>query len=623
MSGYLPTPHDLAGAAGLVVVLSLLLVLGACATVRRTWPEFQIAAGWGVTCIALTVWGIFTVWPMWVPAAVLGGIAALVLFRREWRGRIGNAGGLWRVAILSLPLWLVMIPSEPSQIDTWLNLLPNAAYLFDHHFLPAASRPESYSFLPVAPYSTQFVAYLASLASGSLAGNAMALFNIALLCLSGLLLARVLAGPSPAAMPPWWACATGLLLAVPLNPGFVPEVFFSAYGEASLAVTTMFAVWLSAEVLTDLAKGKARPQATVSLALVLTALVNIKQSGVGLLLPILVTMLVLALMHPAIPRRRGLVAVATAGAPALALYLLWRWYAVSSFTAGELEPLPLSAWNFDLLPQILLAMAVTVIQKATFFVFLAVSLGGCIWCMGRAPWTRNGMLGGMIIGVTVLFNFFLLFTYIAHFPPPMAIRAHSYFRYSSQLSLAAMLGLVVIFRPAAVAFLTRRCRALPRLTWAPVLLILVLPVAAFPMLRFDLDAPQPVLRRIGHLATAYIEPGSKLALLVNGDVYDSVGSMLRGVLMFTPPRRPGLQIRTETTADAATLRKLAADGYHTALVTCTPAPLGGAPPGVAALLRDSADGWHPIAIWHYPAELKTKRFAAMLSRKPFCAAASH
>lgn len=618
MSEYLPTPHDLAGVAGLIMVLLLLLILGACTTVRRTWPEFQIAAGWGVACIALTIWGVLTAWPLWIPAVALGGIAVLALFKREWRDRIGDAGGLWRVAILSVPLWLVMIPSRPSQIDTWLNLLPNSAYLFDHHFLPAASRPEAYSFLPVAPYSTQFVAYLASLASGSFADNAMALFNIALLCLSGLLLARVLAGPSPAAVPSWWACATGLLLAVPLNPGFVPEVFFSAYGEASLAVTTMFAVWLSAEVLSDLAKGRPRPHATAALALVLAALVNIKQSGIGLLLPVLATMLVLALMHPGIPRRRGLTAVGAACAPALALYLLWRWYAVSSFTAGELEPLPFSSWNFGLVPEILLAIVVTIIQKVTFFAFLAVVLGGCIWCMLRAPWTRDGMLAGMMLGVSVLFNFFLLFTYVAHFPPPMAIRAHSYFRYSTQLSLAAMLGLVVIFRPAAVSFIRKSCSALPGLTATPVLLVLALPLAAFPMLRFDLEAPQPEVRRIGHLAAAYIEPGSKLALLVAGDVYDSVGSMLRGVLLFTQPRRPGLQIRTETTADAATLRKVAAEGYHIALVTCTPTELGGAPSEVAALLQYSGDGWHALAIWHYPPELKTRRFAAMLARKPLC-----
>ena len=72
-----------------------------------------------------------------------------------------------------------MLSVWPSQIDTWLNLLPNAAYLFDHDRLPTAPLPPSYSFLPVAPYNTQFADYLASLASGGFADGAMGLFNAA------------------------------------------------------------------------------------------------------------------------------------------------------------------------------------------------------------------------------------------------------------------------------------------------------------------------------------------------------------------------------------------------------------------------------------------------------------
>ena len=87
-----------------------------------------------------------------------------------------------------------MLPAWPSQVDTWLNLLPNAAYLFDHDMLPRQDRPPSWSFIPVAPYNTQFVAYAASVVAGRLIPNAMALFNLALLAAAGLLLARVLAG---------------------------------------------------------------------------------------------------------------------------------------------------------------------------------------------------------------------------------------------------------------------------------------------------------------------------------------------------------------------------------------------------------------------------------------------
>ena len=442
-SPYLPSWHDIRGVAGFAVSLLLFFVLGSVVTPRRTLPEIQLATGWGLVCVLLTVWGVLTPWSLQLPAAALGLAAIAWLARPGWRVRTG----LWvmrsaalgtasvRVLLLTLPLWLVMLSVRPSQIDTWLNLLPNAAYLFDHAVLPTALRPPSYSFLPVAPYNSQFAGYIASLASGNFADSAMSFLNIALLCAAGLLFARVVAAKNTARMPPartqaevakhrerattapdhepttvatdhdravvatnqlramaatnqlaatvatdhkrttvathqlpttvatgrpnaavtsdrgraaavtdrtppWWACAVGLLLGVPLNPGFVPRDFFAPYGEASLAVTTLFAVWLATGLLGDLARGIAWPRSIVPLALVLVALVNIKQSGIGLLLPLGVSMLVLAWADPRIPRRQGLIACLAALLPALALYLLVaRRFAIGSFPAGELEPL--------------------------------------------------------------------------------------------------------------------------------------------------------------------------------------------------------------------------------------------------------------------------------------------
>ena len=276
--------------------------------------------------------------------------------------------------LLTAPFWLLMLSVWPSQIDTWLNLLPNAAYLFDHDRLPTAQLPPSYSFLPVAPYNTQFADYLASLASGGLADGAMGLFNAALLCAAALLLARALAGTAEGT-PPWWACAVGLLLVGPLNPGFVPRFFISPYGEAPLAVTALFAVWLAAEFLGDLARGIAWPRSLAPLALVLAALVNTKQSGIGLLVPIGVTMLVLARADPAITARRALPAIAATLAPSMALYLLWRAFVLNSgFAAGELKPLAFADWNIALLPQIVVALLVAMFRKATFFLFVAALL---------------------------------------------------------------------------------------------------------------------------------------------------------------------------------------------------------------------------------------------------------
>ncbi len=629
MSAYLPSPHNLLGAAGLALTLALFLVLGAAAAPRREQPEIALVAGWGLTCVVLTAWGTIASAPLLIPltAVAVAGLACLAL--PSCRQRIGSPRGAGRLLLLTLPMWLVMLPLRPSQIDTWLNLLPNAGYLFDHDMFPTALRPPSYSFLPVAPYNTQFAAYIASVASGGFADGAMALFSIALQCAAALLLARAVAGRD--GTPPWWACAAGLLLTVPLNPGFVPRVSFASYGEAPLAVTTLFAVWLSVDLIEELALDTATPRSAPALGLVLAALVNIKQSGIGLLLPIGATLLALVLAHPRIRRGRGVVIVLATLAPGLGLYLLWRVFVLrSGFAAGELEPLPFASWNLLLLPQIFAAIARAIFEKATFFLCLAAVLLAWLPAFRRDRWNRESLLLGMIVGVTLLFNGFLVFTYIAHFPPEMAAQAHSYFRYATQLSLLVMLGLTVALRPVVAGFLARQQRFAGCAGIAAMVVIVVLPVALVRSLRFDLEPPQPTLWHLGHRAARDIAPadeapgggvpGVRLALLVPGDTDDSVGSMLRGVLLFTPPRRPGLDIRTETKADAPTLAALAAASYRLALITCTPSGLDGIPPDVAAMLQYDDKGWRVIETWPYPDRLQHAHFAALLARGPVCAA---
>jgi hypothetical protein len=616
VSGWLPDLHNLAGAFGLALTLLVFLALGVLTTSPRERPEVQMLAGWGMACLILTIWGVLTPLTLRLPLAALVLLGLACLVRPDWRQRIGTLSGAGRLLLLSVPLWLVMLPVRPSQIDTWLNLLPNAAYLFDHDMLPTALRPTSYSFLPVAPYNTQFAAYLASVLSGGFADSAMALFSIALQCAAALLLARAVAGRHEPL--PWWACAAGLLLAVPLNPGFVPRIFFASSGEAPLAVTTLFAVWLSVALIEALAKGAPVSGAAAALALVLAAMVNIKQSGIGLLLPIGATLFLLVLAHPRVPTRRGVLAVLAAMAPAIALYLAWRVFAVTSFVAGELEPLPVSAWNFPLLPQIFISMLRAMLEKATFFLSLAVVLGACVWSFRRARWSRTSLTLLMIAGTTLGFNAFLVVTYIAHFDPVMAAQAHSYFRYSTQLSLAMMLGLILVARPFAALWLAT-ARQARHLATASVVLILALPLALVPMLRFDLEAPQPALWTLGHQVAALVSPNDRLALLVPGDTDDSVGSMLRGVLLFTPPARPGLDLRTETAANPATLAAVAAAGYRLALVSCTPEGMPGVPAHVAALLRLDNGDWRMLANWPYPAGLARQHFAGLLARAPLCA----
>lgn len=612
MQPYIPDLPDLMGLAGLFIVLAMFVAIGAL-TAGRQAPEASLVAGWGVAAIVLTIWGVLTPASMRIPLAGL----ALVALAGQALPAVRRWDGMGRIVVLTLPFWLVMLPAWPSQVDTWLNLLPNAAYLFDHDMLPRQDRPPAWSFIPVAPYNTQFVAYAASVVVGRLVPNAMALFNLALLAAAGLLLARVLAGREKGT-PPWWAIACGLGLVIALNPGFVPRTFLAGYGETPLAVCAMFAVWLAADALRDMAQGRA-PRAGVALALVLAALVNVKQSGIGLLVPIGASFLALAITHPTIPWRRGTATVAAILAPSILLWLVWRGYALTSFEAGELRPRRFSDWNFALLPTILGSVLRTIVQKATFYLCLIAVIVGAVLTWRRSPRSWEATLLALIVGTAVLYNGFLLFTYIAHFPPQMARNAHSYFRYSGHLSLLVMLGLAVWLRPWAEQSVARLGPRARMATGSAIVAALVFPVAIAPMLRFDLQVPQPAVFALAPRIAAHLPPDARLALLVPGDPFDATGSLVRGALLFLDPRRPNMDVRTVNRADAETLAAAHRDGYGFALITCTPPGLADIPSGVAALVKRQAEGWSLVESWPWPSDLSGQRFGALLEYAAFCA----
>ncbi len=559
----------------------------------------------------MTVWAVALPWPLTWPAGLLG-VAALAAWR--W-----PAPDLAKTVLLSLPLWLVLLAARPSQVDTWLNLLPNLAYLYDHAALPRDGGAVSWSFLPGAPYNTQFVGYAVSLFAGRLVGNALSLFNAVLLLAGGMLLAtesrQSFFGKKD--QKTLVCLAFALAMTTALNPGFVPRVFLASYGEAPIAVALLFATSLGADLLRQAQAGSRGTE--IALALVLCALVEIKQSALGLLLPFALTLLVLGLFAPGVRRGRWVALVAGSVAPSLALYVLYRWYVLGHFAVGELKMLPFAAWHLDLLPKILGGIAFAMFQKAAYFLAVLAMLAGCVIEARRRPWRRAAVILGLGAGLFVGFNAFLLFTYVAHFPVIWAVHAHSYFRYMSQLSLVVMLGLAVWLGPVASAWWARRSAGWRRgLGVACVGAVVTGPLVGAGLLRFDLDAPQPFLWDIGHRAAGLLHDGDRVALVVPGDGDDAVGSYLRGVLLFTEPRRFGLDFRSELAASDAALEDAKRAGFAHALVTCAGAGLAGLPAGEAGLLSLHDGVWSVDAAWHLPSTLTRQHFSAMLPRKSFC-----
>jgi hypothetical protein len=593
MSPYVP------GLANIVAVLitwgigAALLAVGTAVDGRRTPPEFRIAAGWGALCLVLTGWGVFVPLSLRIPVI---GVAALVLAMQVVPGRRLAAADwrpLGRMLMLTLPLWLVMAPIRPSQVDTFLNLLPNAWYLVDYARLPAASLPPSYSFLPAAPYDTQFLSFLGSFVDRDYPAGGMSLVNVMLVLVAGLAIARALA-PSGEA-PSWGLTGLGMLLATLLNPGYVPRIDFAPYGEPGLAVTTLLAGLLFVAAQTSRAAGGNRMQ-LVALSLILAATLNIKQSGIGLVAALAGAAVVIGIAEPVTRGRKAVAETALVLIPVAALYLMWRWY-VGHAGVAELTPLPFADWNWATLPATFRSEAAAIAEKPVYYIGVAVAIAGFPPLLRRQGWSPATRLLGFHAAVFVLYNGFLLATYIAHFSAQMSAEAHSYFRYSTHLSLLLVAALALLARELGRPLWNRpRCRRVAAA--AAVAIALLTPLAFAQRLRFDLAMPQPLVWDLAAALKAEVKDGERLALLLPGDD-GQIGDLLAAYLTEVPPRRRGLDTVQRRTADAATLQEVAELGYGLAVITCTGADLLGLPAGMAALLRHDPAGWQQVAAWSY------------------------
>jgi hypothetical protein len=613
----IPTWLDLAGWAGVLAAAAALIGWGRLVTAGHAAPEAALVAGWGGAALVLTLWGVATPASLRLPGAGLmaGGIAILVVPR--WRLSRAQWLSLARIFVIALPLIAVMASARPSEPDTFLNLLPNAAYLYDHAVFPADGRPPAHSYLPAAPYNLQFAAFLASLVTPDFPANALIAFNVVLQLAAGLLLARLAAGSEDRdAAPGWGATALGLLLATALNPGFVPRFHLSGYSEPSVTVTIAVAGWVAAQALHRRAAGRAAGTALTVLALALAALVNIKQDSIALVVALMATALWLARTGPA--PRRVLGALALAGLPALALYLAWRWFVLSHVTAGELQPLPLSTWQPGELPLILWHMLGIIAQKLFFYLVLAATLALGLWHLRRRGMDVATRATALLAGCYILYTAALVFAYVALFPPAMGSDAHSYFRYSTHLSLFMMAAIVLLVRDDVPACL-QRWRAWPR-RFGPAALIvaaLACPLVFLPFLRFDLEPPALRVWQLARAAAPYLDDHARVALLLPGD-NGSVAPMLETVLRSVPPRHPDLDLEVVSTLAPDTLARLAAQGYRLALLSCAPPGFAAAPAGSAALLVRDEAGWHAAQVWHYPPPRTRGHWSHTVEWAPLC-----
>lgn len=606
MALYLPGLINLFAVVITWGIAAILLLIGTAIGGRGVVAEFRIGAGWGALCVVLTLWGVFLPLSLRIPAIAVAVAALLAQFAPSRRVQQSDWAALGRLLLVTLPLWAVMAAVRPSQVDTFLNLLPNADYLVDYARLPTAALPPSYSMFPAAPYDTQFLAFLGSLVWRDYPAAGMSLVNIMLRLVAGLAIARAL--ERPAGAPSWRMTALGMLLVTLLDPGFVPRFHFSAYGETALAVTAVLAASLYVEAQ------EGRPRG-LELSLILVAMINTKQSGIGLMLAVFGAAVVLALIEPGARRRQRIGGAALAPIPAALIYAVWRFYAAHAGVA-ELEPLPLSQWNWALLPETFRGIADAAAAKPVYFAAELVSFGCLAVMLRRRGWSQATRFLAFNAAVFFLYNGFLMVTYVAHFSAEMATEAHSYFRYNTHLSLILVLSLALAVRQL-LAGSQEKARLCRYGGVAALVIALVAPVAFAERLRFDIEMPQPLVWNLASELKPFLRDGDRLALLLPGDDGE-VGDLLGSYLASVPPRRRGLDLKRYTTADTATLGQAAAAGYDLAVVSCVPQGLGALPVGQAALLKHDAGGWHELGAWPYSAGIALSRWQHERHWPPLC-----
>ena len=565
-------PATLLAAAGMAGLGALVLRFQG-----EAWADLGV--GWGVLGLALLLTSAMglPVLPALLPL-LLGGLLAFA-----WRCRPGRATLL--LALLVVPLLLLAAAMPITAWDDYSHWLANARYLLRHDSFPREGLPQPVSWHGGYPYGVALVTYAASLplrvlGVAPLAETAAPVFSLLLLAsLAAGLVARAGRPATP------WVVALVVLLVFWLNPGFVPRIVFTNYGEAPTTALLALAALLLL-----------RPDraAQWQAALVLAAVVNVKQTGLVLALLMLAGAALLALAE----RRRPWHLAVLAG-PMLLTWWLWQPHAAAGGVFGFK---PLAEWAWPMAWQTLASIGTVMLRKIFFTLLLLAMLGLAVlalWRGRRDPAARLALLAApMLAGWPA----FLFLTYMGgSFAPDEVVRAASFWRYGTQLGGLLMAGVALLLLaqplPRPLAGLLRRRWPLP----AACAALLLLPLAGFNLLWPNKREAAPPLRRTLAALAPAIPPGSVLAVMdPTGNGFGAVVTdfALQGRARVVLPARAYGSV----TLDEATLRErldedqpslalqLSSDAASLAVLATPPLP-----PGQWRLLRAAGTGWEVAA----------------------------
>jgi hypothetical protein len=421
------------------------------------WPGADMLVGFGLLGGVLTVLAVATPVPL---SGLLIALAALSIVAVAIRRQMPGGGATWIALALMSPILIRAAGIQAALWDEFWHWLPSAAYAFGHDSLVKPGLAPSFSHFPGYPQAMQLTIAAASMVAGRFLEAAGPVVNVALLATASALFADAIAAALArrkrlaAARPPLFLVASAVAVTILLNPGLDGQVVLASYADCATTVAVGALGLIGVEMLMGFAgsAGDVRESALLAskdisvstlawrFGLVAALLVNLKQANPLLLALVTAGLAIVVLRDPVIDKRRALAQLPRMLGPAIAVFVVWRWYVMTDVPQGDFFFRPFDAWNFHLLPAVFAAASGHITDAPLFHAMVWIVTAAGVAAVFTSPRAASEARGLAIVCATVWlgYNVFLLAVYIGAMNSYEALTAADYWRYAPHVALLAL-----------------------------------------------------------------------------------------------------------------------------------------------------------------------------------------